>query len=65
VSTCLDHLLETLEDHIARLRIVVVDHCMLERFQKVLLELEARKFFLFQESDCKLPQRIEGKTADM
>jgi hypothetical protein len=42
-----------------------MDHCVLERLQKVLLEFEAGKFLLFQESDCKLPQRIEGKTADM
>ena len=43
----------------------IVGHGILERFQKVLLELEMGQFFLLQEPHGKLPERIQCEETDM
>jgi hypothetical protein len=51
--------------HISNVRITVVGHSVLERFQKILLELEVRQLFLLQESHGQLTEGVQGEEADM
>lgn len=61
----LDHLVEALEDHVARVGVVVVDHGVLERLEEVLLELEVGELLLLEEAHGKLAKRVEGKEGDL
>ena len=51
--------------HISDIRIIIVDHRILEGLQEVLLKLEVRQFFLLQEAHGQLPQRIKSEESNV
>ena len=42
-----------------------MDHGVLERLEKILLELEVRQLLLLQEAHRQLPQRVQREEADV
>lgn len=64
VHTGLKHLLHTLQNHIAAVRVIIVNHCEFEGLEKVFLEAEVGEFLLLQEAHSQLSQRIKRKKSD-
>ena len=47
------------------IRIRVMGHCVLERLQEILLELEMRQFFFLQEPHSELSEGIQREEPNM
>jgi hypothetical protein len=53
------------EYHVSNLGILVMNHGVLKRLQKVLLKFEMRQLFLLKKSHRKLTKRIQSKKSDV
>ena len=61
LNSSLNHLMKALKNHVSSVRMIVVDHGVLERFEEVFLELEVCQLLLFEETHRELSKRVEGE----
>lgn len=61
----MNHLMETLKNHVSSVGVVVVNHGVFERFEEVFLELEIGEFLLFEETHSELTKRVESEEGNL
>ena len=61
LHSSLNHLMQTLEDHVASVGVIVVNHGVFERFEEVFLEFEVGELLLLEETHGELTERVESE----